>query len=82
MLEAIGLFAGFLTTMSFLPQALKIIKTKQTESISLVMYSALVAGVLCWIMYGMIIHSLPIIFWNVLTFLLAGTVLVLKIRLG
>ncbi len=82
MLEAIGLLAGFLTTLSFLPQAFKIIQTKQTQSISLVMYSSFVAGVVLWIMYGFLIASTPLIIWNVLTFLLAGTVLALKLRFG
>lgn len=82
MLEAIGLLAGFLTTLSFLPQAFKIIQTKQTQSISLVMYSSFVTGVMLWIMYGFMIASTPLILWNVLTFLLAGTVLILKLRFG
>ena len=82
MLEAIGLLAGFLTTLSFLPQAFKIIQTRQTQSISLVMYSSFVAGVTLWIMYGFMIASTPLILWNVLTFLLAGTVLILKLRFG
>lgn len=82
MLEAIGLLAGFLTTLSFLPQAFKIIQTKQTQSISLVMYSFFVAGVMLWIMYGFMIASIPLIIWNALTFLLAGTILALKLRFG
>ena len=82
MLEIVGLFAGFLTTLSFLPQAIKIIRTRQTESISLIMYSAFVAGVFLWIVYGIIINSIPLLMWNVLTFALAGTILTLKVKFG
>lgn len=82
MLEVIGIVAGFLTTLSFLPQAWKIIQTKQTQGICVIMYSAFVGGVLLWLIYGIVIASIPIVFWNALTFLLAGSVLVLKLRYG
>lgn len=78
--EILGLVAAVLTTASFLPQAIKVIKTKNTEGLSLSMYSMFVGGVLLWLIYGFIIESLPIILANGVTLFLSGTVLVLKIR--
>ena len=82
MMEVIGLVAGFLTTLSFLPQAVMIIRTRNTQAISITMYSAFAAGVFLWIVYGFVIQSPAILIWNVLTFVLAATILALKIRFG
>ncbi|MBR9912253.1 MAG: glutathione synthetase [Gammaproteobacteria bacterium] len=82
MLEMVGLVAGFCTTLSFLPQALQVIKTRNTTSISLMMYVVFVTGVTLWIIYGVLISSLPLLMWNFFTLLLAGTILRLKLRYG
>lgn len=76
----IGLAAAACTTGSFLPQALKIIRTKDTKSLSLSMYVILVCGVALWLTYGILLHDTPIILANLLTLLLAGTVLGFKIK--
>ena len=81
-IEVLGLLAGFLTTLSFLPQAVQIIRTKDTKSISVAMYSAFVAGVFLWMVYGLVIASVPVLLWNVLTLILSGTILFLKLRFG
>jgi len=78
--EIIGLVAAFLTTGSFLPQAIKVIKTKNTSDLSLSMYSMFVCGVSLWLIYGLIIESLPIILANMITLILSGTILFMKIR--
>lgn len=75
-----GYLAAILTTLSFLPQAIKTIKEKNTEGISLIMYSMFTAGVLFWLMYGLFINDLPIIVANMVTLILAVSILFLKIK--
>lgn len=77
--EIIGYIAATLTTASFLPQAILTIKTKDTESLSLSMYSLFTLGVLCWLIYGVYITDEAIIFANAITFVLAATILSFKI---
>lgn len=74
-----GTIAAILTTASFLPQAIKTIKTKDTEGISTVMYSMFVVGVFLWIIYGIQLKDMPIIVANVITFVLASIILGFKI---
>lgn len=79
MIEIIGYIAAFLTTASFLPQALKTIKTKDTSGISFMMYLMFVCGVGLWLIYGIMIQNHIIILANFITFALAGIVLSVKI---
>jgi MtN3 and saliva related transmembrane protein len=76
----VGMIAGFCTTASFAPQVWRVWKTKHARDISLTMYMLFVAGTLLWLSYGLMIHSVPVVLYNVLTFLLAGAVLVMKLR--
>ncbi len=76
----IGLLAAFGTTVSFLPQAIKTISTKDTSGISLSMYGLFTAGTLLWLAYGLMSNSLPVIIANAITFLFASIILVYKIR--
>ncbi|GBE19556.1 PQ loop repeat protein [archaeon BMS3Abin17] len=76
----LGLTAALLTTISSFPQAIKIIKTKKTEDISLLMYIILTIGVFLWLVYGIIIKDIPIISANVITFGIVVSILSLKIR--
>ncbi|MEE8424079.1 MAG: SemiSWEET transporter [Thermodesulfobacteriota bacterium] len=78
----VGFLAALCTTLSFLPQVIKIIKIKETKDISFLMYAILIAGVLLWIIYGILKQDVPIIVANVITFVLATTVLILKIKHG
>jgi MtN3 and saliva related transmembrane protein len=78
----IGLIAATLTTVSFLPQVIHTWKTKQTHDISLVMYTIITTGVFMWLVYGLLIGDLPIIAANIVTFILAGSVLILKLKYG
>lgn len=75
----IGYLAATLTTASFLPQALLTIRTKDTESLSLSMYSLFTLGVFCWLIYGVYISDNAIIFANAITFVLAASILSFKI---
>jgi MtN3 and saliva related transmembrane protein len=76
--EAIGYLAGALTTFSFLPQALKTIKTRDTASLSLGMYSLFTLGVLCWLIYGILLGDGAIVISNAITLLLASCILAFK----
>ena len=76
----IGYIAAALTTVAFLPQAIKIIKTKDTTSISLYMYIILNIGIILWLIFGFLIRELPVIFANLVTIIFTLTVLILKIK--
>jgi MtN3 and saliva related transmembrane protein len=80
MVEILGIIAGCFTTLSFIPQVIKVIKTKDTESISLLMYSLFTCGVLLWLVYGFLIGSLSIIAANAVTLPLAIIILWYKVR--
>ena len=72
--EIIGLIAA-VCTFAFVPQGMKVLKTKQTKDLSLRMYSIMFLGILLWLVYGIIIDSLSIILANVVTATLVGTIL-------
>ena len=78
----IGLIAGFLTTVSALPQVIKTTKLKETEDISLGMYILVVVGILFWFIYGIGIRDLPLIAANALSLVLNSIVLIMKIKYG
>lgn len=76
----LGLAAGTLTTASFVPQLLKVWRTKSAEDISMGMFVTFCAGVGLWLIYGIAIKDLAIVAANGVTMLLALAILVLKIR--
>ncbi len=80
MIELIGYLAAGLTTISFLPQAIQVIKTKDTKSISLTMYALFTLGVFSWSMYGILTNNMPLIFANIITTILASIILWYKIN--
>lgn len=82
MVEIIGIIAAFCTTLSFLPQAIHTFKTRRTKDISLVMYSIFTVGVFLWLIYGLFLHSAPVIGANAVTLVLAGCILTLKLKHG
>ena len=76
----IGLIAAFCTTLSFLPQALQTIKTKDTKGISLSMYSLFTFGTLLWFTFGIMSTNYPIMIANGITLILALIILTYKIK--
>ena len=76
----IGSIAAVLTTFAFLPQVIKVIKTKDTESIAFGMYLMQVLGIALWLAHGLVIQDLPLILANSVSFILSGTILIYKIR--
>lgn len=70
MIEIFGFIAGILTTSAFLPQLIKILKSRHTKDLSLIMYLLFCSGIVLWIVYGVALRSLPIIIFNVITLVL------------
>lgn len=81
-LEWLGYLAATLTTLAFVPQAAKTIRSRDTSGISLGMYVVFTIGIACWFGYGIVLGSWPMILANALTFLLAAIILLLKLRHG
>ena len=77
-----GSIAATLTTTSFIPQVWRIWNTRHTKDISLGMYTIFTAGILMWLIYGILLGSWPIIIANSATIVLVGTVLLMKLRFG
>ncbi len=77
--EIIGYAAATLTTISFVPQAVMTLRTRDTESLSLGMYSAFTLGVLLWLIYGLYIEDKAIIYANAITLVLSSSILFFKI---
>ena len=80
--EWLGYIAATLTTLSFVPQAAQIIRSKHTRGISMPMYLTFTVGVVFWLGYGVVLGSWPIILSNIITLALAATILGLKLRYG
>ncbi|MEO6022049.1 MAG: SemiSWEET transporter [Burkholderiales bacterium] len=80
--DIIGMCAGTLTTAAFLPQVFQVIKTRSTQDISLVMYLIFTTGIVFWLAYGLLLGAWPVIIANIITFILALIVLVMKLKHG
>jgi len=76
----IGLAAAILTTFSLVPQIIKIIRTKGTKDISLLMYVVITIGFFLWLIYGILRKDPAIMFANVIALALGLFVLLLKIK--
>ncbi|GAA4799507.1 SemiSWEET transporter [Lysobacter hankyongensis] len=81
-MEWAGYLAAAMTTLAFVPQAVKTIRTRDTRSISLGMYVVFTAGIAMWLIYGIALNSVPMILANIVTFLLSATILGLKLKHG
>ena len=81
-IEWFGYAAAVLTSIAFVPQAVKTIRSRDTSGISLGMYVIFTIGIGFWFAYGVALGSWPMILANITTFVLAGTILVMKLRHG
>ena len=79
-IELMGLVAGVLTTSSFIPQVIQIIRTRDVSGISVIMYIAFTLGVFLWLIYGMLNAQIALIMTNSITLVLAMTILVMKLK--
>jgi MtN3 and saliva related transmembrane protein len=78
--DIIGSIAATLTTISFVPQVVKLVKTRHTKDISLSMYIIFTIGVALWLVYGIMLGRLPIIMSNAITLILTSVILYIKIK--
>jgi MtN3 and saliva related transmembrane protein len=76
----IGLIAGTFTGISLFPQVLKSWRTRETKDLSFPAYSILLIGITFWLIYGIVIKDLPLIFANIVAFTLTSAVLILKLK--
>ena len=79
-IASIGTLAAILTTAAFVPQVVRVIRTRDTHAISLFMYLLFSLGVALWCVYGLLLGLWPVVVANVITLALALVVLVLKLR--
>jgi MtN3 and saliva related transmembrane protein len=78
--DILGFIAATLTTIAFLPQVIKVVREKNTASISLLMYVVFTIGVALWLVYGLLLNNLPMIFSNIITLITSSIILFCKIR--
>ena len=78
----LGSFAGFCTTIAFLPQVLKVWRSRSARDISLGMYAIFTIGIFCWLAYGWMLAIWPIIIANIVTLVLVAALVVMKLRWG
>ena len=78
-IDLFGFLAAFLTTIAFLPQLYKTWKTKSAGDVSLIMLILFITGLICWIIYGIKINSIPILVANIITLIFNFSILILKI---
>ena len=78
----IGLIAALMTTTSLLPQVIKSWRLKETRDISLLMFIFMAAGLFLWLVYGFLIHNLPIMVANSISFLFVLIILFFKVKYG
>lgn len=81
-IEIIGAIAATITTLCWVPQAIKVIRTRETAAISLTMYMMLALGVSLWLAYGLLIGSWPLIGANAVTLVPVLAILGMKLRYG
>ena len=81
-IDLFGFLAALLTTIAFLPQLYKTWTTKSADDVSLIMLLLFLTGLICWIIYGFKISSIPIVFANIITFIFNISILILKIIYG
>jgi MtN3 and saliva related transmembrane protein len=78
--ELVGFFAGTLTTLCWTPQAIKILRSRDARSISLITQITFVVGCTLWLIYGVLIGSLSIVLFNAITIALNMLIILLKLR--
>ena len=82
LIDFIGAAGAMLTTLCWLPQALKIIREKETRAPSLPGTSAFTLGIMLWLIYGIAIGDWPLIGSNAATLALMAPILTMKLRYG
>ncbi|HJZ19157.1 MAG TPA: SemiSWEET transporter [Candidatus Nanoarchaeia archaeon] len=76
----VGFFAGALTTVSYIPQAIKVWKSKSTKDLSLITFLLLILGLSLWLTYGILLKDLPLIIANAVAISLIFVILLHKLK--
>ncbi len=79
-IQFLGLVAGGFTTLAFVPQVIKTYKSRSAKDLSLGMFAIFFAGVALWLVYGLLKQDVPVIMANLVTLVLAFTLIVFKFR--
>jgi MtN3 and saliva related transmembrane protein len=79
-IDVIGYAAAAMTTVSFLPQLIRVVRLRSAREISLAMFLVFSCGTFAWMVYGFLSHSPPVWIANAITFLLSMSILILKLR--
>ncbi len=79
-IHIIGLLAGGCTTAAFIPQVVKTWRSRSARDLSLGMFLIFTMGVILWLIYGVLVRDVPVIATNAITLLLAGWLLLMKVR--
>ncbi|ADQ78408.1 glutathione synthetase [Paludibacter propionicigenes WB4] len=77
--ETVGFFASVLSVLNQFPQAIKVFKSKDTHSISLVMYCIVVVCITMWLVYGIMLRDAPLIWANALSLLPITYIFIMKL---
>ena len=79
---SIGIIAGLLCTISFIPQVVKVFKTKNTRDLSLFTFITFLFGISLWMVYGIMLKEIPIVLANLTTSVLVILIIIMKIKHG
>ncbi len=79
-ISLLGFFAGLLTTYGLVPQVIQVIRTKDTQAISLKMYIIFCIGISFWLLFGIAINNVWVQLWNILSLIFSSIILTYKVR--
>jgi MtN3 and saliva related transmembrane protein len=82
LIDTVGMTGAVLTTVCWVPQAVKIIRSRETRAISLAGTLAFTIGIAFWLVYGLALMDWPLITSNVVTLALMSVIVALKLRHG
>jgi MtN3 and saliva related transmembrane protein len=80
--QFVGFAAAICTSAAYLPQVIRVWKTRRTQDVSLGMFLVMTVGLLCWLTYGVLIQDVPIILCNGLALVMTTIILVFKLKHG
>jgi MtN3 and saliva related transmembrane protein len=78
--EGVGSLAAVCTTFCWLPQAVKIIRERRTDGVSLLTQSVFTFGIALWAAYGLLLNNRPLLYANAVTLVFSVAILILKLR--
>jgi MtN3 and saliva related transmembrane protein len=81
-IKLLGFAAATCTTVAYAPQFIKVWRTRSTQDISLGMFLVMVVGIMLWLLYGLLSEDAPLIAANGVTIVLAGGILLMKLKYG